>query len=401
MGRCRIGPTPRPAAVAAVALGRSCRPRSPARGRSARPSARRPPRRASAAAIATRRTDPGSRAAEMVVHRRRTARRPIAPRDRRVVADPRAPGGGPPRRPPRRVRGGGRAHRSSSTTKPCSMASSRPAVRSASRTPSPRRGALDERGGPPVASTSNDSAIAASVSPAERPTDRGQSRRTRRASVRADGQAGQDQVLERGRERHGGQLAPRGQDLLGDERDALRTARRPRPARSPTAAISSIAAMRRARSSRPRGSSRSRAGARAASASAARSRAHGSSRRTTSPWYVATMASRWERAIRARNVTSVRVAASARWRSSMTSSTGCSLAEAAHDAEDAFEEPRLTPLGHRPARGSTVRPGPDALGELGHELARARRSRCRGSSRAGRPGGPCQGRPEGPDQRAA
>ena len=55
---------------------------------------------------------------------------------------------------------------------------------------------------------------------------------------------------------------------------------------------------------------------------AARSASHGSSRPTTSGWNVPTIASRWSREIRARNVTSARVAASARWRSSMTSRTG-------------------------------------------------------------------------------
>ena len=78
---------------------------------------------------------------------------------------------------------------------------------------------------------------------------------------------------------------------------------------------------------------------------AARSLAHGSSRGTTSGWSEHDEREPLVRgAIRARNVTSARVAASARWRSSRTRRTGLPLAEPAEHAEHALERARLAPL---------------------------------------------------------
>jgi hypothetical protein len=92
-------------------------------------------------------------------------------------------------------------------TKPCSVASSSPAVRSASRTPSLRRGPLDDRGGALVAPASKASPIATrSSGPSGRPL-RG-----------ADGHPRQDEILERGGQRHGRELATRRQQFLGDQR---------------------------------------------------------------------------------------------------------------------------------------------------------------------------------------
>ena len=88
-------------------------------------------------------------------------------------------------------------------------------------------------------------------------------------------------------------------------------------ARSPS--MPSISA---ASSSRSSGGRTTRSGVRGPVPMASRSAIHGSSRATASSWCDPTMARRWSREIRARNVTSARVAASARWRSSSASTTG-------------------------------------------------------------------------------
>ena len=140
----------------------------------------------------------------------------------------------------------------SSTTNPYSIASSRPAVRSASSTPSPRRGPLDERGGALVASSSNDSAIAASIERSSGRPAGASRRRTRRASG--------DRTAIRARTRSSKLEVS---DTAGSSRRAASsssaTSGRP-PDRSTTTTstladgrASSIDSMRRARSSRPSG----------------------------------------------------------------------------------------------------------------------------------------------------
>ena len=109
-----------------------------------------------------------------------------------------------------------------STANPCSRASSSPAARSASRTPSPWRGPLDDRGGPLVASDLERLGDGGDRGPRQRPTGRGQQAQHAPGLGRADGHPGEDQVLERGRQRDRRQLAPGGQELLGHERAATR-----------------------------------------------------------------------------------------------------------------------------------------------------------------------------------
>ncbi len=212
--------------------------------------------------------------------------------------------------------------RSSSTvTKPCSMASSRPAVMSASSTPSPRRGADDERGGALGRSRSKAVATAARVwrssgRPAaarSRVTRRHSGERTaRRASTRSPKSAARDTV---------------GSSRRAASSSSATSGRPPERSTTTTSTLAegrspSIDSMSRASSSWPSGPRVSLAGGRTEAWSVRRSCAQGSSRRMASAWYVPTMARRWSRAMRARKATRVRVPASARCRSSTASSTG-------------------------------------------------------------------------------
>ena len=122
-------------------------------------------------------------------------------------------------------------------------------------------------------------------------------------------------------------------EALGNSRRAARsssaTSGRP-PDRSATrssrladARSPSIPSMRAASSSRSSGGSVRLSGGRGPAVIAPMSDVHGSSRPTTSGWWVPMIARRCSREIRARNVISARVAESAWCRSSMTRTTGC------------------------------------------------------------------------------
>ena len=133
---------------------------------------------------------------------------------------------------------------------------------------------------------------------------------------------------------------------------------------------------------------------------ASRSAVHGSSRATTSGWCVPTIVSRWSREIRARNVTSARVAASARWRSSRTSTTGCRSPSRPSRPRIALEGPRLAPFGTR--SGRPRRSGRRAPSRRGPRSGRSRTtSDVAGPSRSAQHvvGQVEEGRADGPDDR--
>ena len=98
----------------------------------------------------------------------------------------------------------------------------------------PSRGPVTERGAERVVSTSNAAATAASWSAAERAVGQRQQAQDPAAFLRADRQAGDDQLVERAGQRGARQLAAGGEQLLGDERQAARTARRRAAAGWPT-----------------------------------------------------------------------------------------------------------------------------------------------------------------------
>ena len=233
-----------------------------------------------------------------------------------------------------------------STANPCASASSRPAARSASSTPSPRRGALEERGGPLVAPISKASATAAtSRGTSGRPAG-ASSRSTRRVSVERTRHPRQHQVLEGRRQRHAS--AARAGRRAAPRRPAAgrRTARRPRRARWPMGA--------RPRSPRSAGPGRrgragegQAAGRRGAASSEPRGRSP-TGRRAGS--HRPGTCRRWPgagaRAIRARNVTRVRVAGVGAMQVLDHEQDRPALPEAAEDTEDALEQACLASLGH-------------------------------------------------------
>ena len=97
---------------------------------------------------------------------------------------------------------------------------SRPAVRSASRTPLPRRGPLAERGAGRSVSTSKSAATAASCSRIERSAGRRDEAQDAPALERPDREPAHHQLVERAGERRRRQLTPGGEQLLGHQRDA-------------------------------------------------------------------------------------------------------------------------------------------------------------------------------------
>ena len=238
---------------------------------------------ASAAAIAAWRTATGSRDGPEVMHGdERLVDRALArpPRDGGSAST----AAGRPRSPGRRARAAERQPVIVLADEAVLDASSRPWARSASRTPSPRRGPCDDRGGPLVSSASNASAIDArsARSAAGRPGPAGAAPGAPLASgraIRARTRSWNDDVRDTA-----GQLAPCCEQLLGhqrapagalgdDNQHARRRPRRPRSTRSAGQA-------RRG----PRGASVSRAGGRGAASRPARSTDHGSSRRIASAW---------------------------------------------------------------------------------------------------------------------
>ena len=262
---------------------------------------------------------------------------------------------------------------SRSTTNPCSTASARPAGRSASRTPSPRRGRSTIAAAGPSVSVSYASATSASCWAVERQAGRRHQPQDAAALRRPGRQPGDDQLLERAAQRGARQFAARRQQFLGDQRQATRPlhdqqqqARRGAFAFDP---LDQGAPGRRGRA----------AAASAAPADAARPRwparslDHGSSRGTMSGWSVAMIARRWSRAIRerkrderpGRGIGAVEVLEDERDRPS--------LAEPAEHAQDGFEGPRLASLG---------RAG-DALDRLAEPHRRARAAAGRRRAAAG------------------
>ena len=225
-------------------------------------------------------------------------------------------------RPPCRSMGDGtRPRRRSSTMKPLASASARPAHRSASSAPAPVRGPLTERGAGRLVSTSKAAATAASWSDVSGRSASEMSRRTRRHSCdriasRAMTRSSNDPVSDAlGSSRR---AASSSSATSGEPPDRSATSRsRLADARSP-----SIPSIRAASSSRSSGGMTSRRGGCGPVTIASRSADHGSYRATTSDCAVPTMTRRWSRATRARNVTTARVAASARCRSSTTKTTG-------------------------------------------------------------------------------
>ena len=105
---------------------------------------------------------------------------------------------------------------------PCSTASTRPTARSGSRIPPPRRGAPLDRGAGRSALRSNAAEVAARSSIRDRLAGRRDEAQDPPALRRPLGEPGDDELVERPGQRGAGELAPRRQELLGDERIAAR-----------------------------------------------------------------------------------------------------------------------------------------------------------------------------------
>ncbi len=216
------------------------------------------------------------------------------------------------------------ASRSSASrrTKPCSIASSRPAERSPSSSSVPRRGSEVDRGGRPLATPASKAAAATASSAVVMGRSAGASSRRRR---RHSGERRVSRAATRSASvpvrvalRSSRRAATSSSTTSGEppDRSATRTTI-DADGRSPSMPSMSPAISRRARGPR----STRTGGLRPAPMTARFSRS-GCSRVSRSGWNVSTSAIRSSRAIRARNVANARVAASATWRSSSTSTTG-------------------------------------------------------------------------------
>ena len=111
---------------------------------------------------------------------------------------------------------------SRSTRKPLASASVRPAHRSESRTPSPTRGPVTDRGARPARVHLERRGDRGQLVPGERTFGQGQESQDPPALLRADGQPGDHQLVERAGQRRARQLAAGGEQLLGDERQTAR-----------------------------------------------------------------------------------------------------------------------------------------------------------------------------------